>query len=122
MMQRIQALRGAVNFESDTAKEIDSKSEELFKELLKQNNIELDDIVCVIFSLTKDITAAYPAKTFREKISQKISLFSCTEPDIEGGMPLTLRVMMLHYGNSNTPVYLYDTKNLRKDLFYEHSN
>ncbi len=118
---RIKALRGAVNFSKDDAEEIGAKTEELIGELLSQNDLNISDIVCVIFSLTKDITAAYPAKTFREKFSSDVSLFSCVEPaDIKESMPLTLRIMILHYGKSNKPIYLYETKNLRKDIFYEH--
>ena len=112
----MKALRGAVNFTENTAGEIAAKTEELFCELLRQNNLITEEMVCVIFSLTRDITAAYPAVTFREKFSACVPLFSCAEPEIDGSMPLTLRVMILHEGEANNPVYLYETKNLRKDL------
>lgn len=115
----MKALRGATNFTQNTEAEIKVKTEELFLELIKRNNLSFKDMVCVIFSLTGDITAAYPAATFREKFSGSVPLFSCLEPNIEGGMPLTLRVMILHEGEQNIPVYLHETKNLRKDLFYE---
>lgn len=115
--KRLRALRGAVNFTENTAEEIDAKTEELIGELILANDLSGDDMVCVIFSLTKDVTAAYPAATFREKFLSDIPLFSCVEPDIQGGLPLTLRVLILHYGKNNNPIYLYETKNLRKDLF-----
>ena len=118
--KKLKALRGAVNFTEDTVEEIDAKTEELIGELILQNDLSADEMVCVVFSLTSDITAAYPAVTFREKFVSSVPLFSCTEPNIKGGMPLTLRVMILHYGKKNNPVYLYETKNLRKDLFYEY--
>ncbi len=121
-MKTLKALRGAVNFKENTTEEIEIKTIELFKEVFRQNKLAFDDIVCIVFSLTKDITATYPAKAFRENFSSEVSLFSCVEPDIEGGLPLTLRIMILHYGDSNNPVYLYETKNLRKDIFYEHCN
>lgn len=117
MNVRLKALRGAVNFIEDSSYEIATKTEELFRELFSLNKLEMNDIVCVIFSLTEDIKAAYPAKTFRDKFSSDISLFSCSEPMIENGLPMTLRVMILHYGELNKPVYLYETKKLRKDLF-----
>lgn len=115
----LKALRGAVNFTEDSIEAIDERTEELISELIKQNDLSFGDIVCVVFSLTSDITAAYPAATLRNKFSSSVPLFSCTEPNIQGGMSLTLRVMILHYGKLNNPVYLYETKNLRKDLFYE---
>lgn len=119
-MQKLKALRGAVNFTADSAEEIDAKTDELMSKLISCNELSPEDIVCVVFSLTNDITAAYPAVTFRKKFSANVPLFSSLEPNIQGGMPLTLRVMILHYGKKNNPVYLYETKNLRKDLFYEH--
>ncbi|MBR2971171.1 MAG: chorismate mutase [Clostridia bacterium] len=118
----MKAIRGAVNFCSDTAEEIAAKTIELFDQLIKVNNLLYKDMVCVIFSLTADITAAYPAATFRQKFSASVPLFSCLEPNIKDGMPLTLRVLILHEGESSTPVYLYETKKLRKDLFYENRN
>lgn len=116
----MKAIRGAVNFTENTVFEISKKTEELFVELQKANELDYSKAVCILFSLTKDVTAAYPAATFREKFSSAVPLFSCTEPDVDGSLPLTLRVLILHEGDSCKPIYLYDTKNLRKDLFYEH--
>lgn len=116
---RLKALRGAVNFKDNSKENIAIRTEELFTELFKQNELSYSDIVCIIFSLTYDVTAAYPAEAFRQKFTGSIPLFSCLEPNIEGGVPFTLRVMILHYGENNKPVYLYETKNLRKDIFYE---
>lgn len=114
----LKALRGAVNFRLDTAEEIEARTEELFGEIIGQNKLDVSLIVCVMFSLTSDITAAYPAETFRKKFSSAVPLFSSLEPNIAGGMPLTLRVLVLHYGQISKPVYLYETANLRKDLFF----
>ncbi|MCH5163881.1 MAG: chorismate mutase [Clostridiales bacterium] len=122
MRKKLKALRGATNLTEDTAEEIDAKTEELIGELILKNDLDAENIVCVVFSLTSDITAAYPAATFRDKFVSSVPLFSCLEPSIQGGMPLTIRVMILHYGKKNNPVYLHETKNLRKDLFYEHCN
>lgn len=119
-MNKIKALRGAVNFKDNTTTEIETKTIELFNEIIKQNKLVFDDIVCIFFSLTKDITAVYPAKIFRDNFTPDVSLFSSMEPEIEGSLPLTLRIMILHYGDFNDPVYLYETVNLRKDIFHEH--
>ena len=118
----MKAIRGAINFIEDSANEIATKTEELFNEIIRVNSLDIDNVVCIIFSLTGDVTAAYPAVTFREKFSSKVPLFSCLEPNIQGSMPLTLRVLIIHEGEQNTPVYMSETKKLRKDLFYENSN
>lgn len=115
----MKALRGAVNFTCDCAQEIYAKTEELIKELLSKNELNADSLICVIFSTTKDIKSMYPAKVFREKFCASVPLFSVTEPDIDGGMPLTLRILALAETSNSFPVYLYETKKLRSDL-YEH--
>ena len=121
MRDKLKALRGATNLTEDSAEEVATKTEELIGELIRQNDLAYEDMVCVVFSLTGDITAAYPAATFRAEFASDVPLFSCLEPNIQG-IPLTIRVMILHYGEKNNPVYLHETKNLRKDLFYEHCN
>lgn len=112
----LKALRGAIDFLSDTKAEIEQKTEELFRAIIEKNELDLKKVVCILFSLTPDIKSEYPAKVFREKFSSEVPLFSSLEPDIEGGMSLTLRVLVLHYGEHNVPVYLNKAQNLRKDL------
>lgn len=113
----LKAIRGAVNFRCDTKEEIEERTTELFARLIEVNEIDLKSVVCIFFSLTDDIRSEYPAKVFREKFSPDVPLFSSLEPKIEGGPLFTLRILMLHYGKFNRPVYLYQTKSLRKDLF-----
>ncbi len=113
----IKAIRGAVNFRFDTKEEIEERTTELFARLIEENELDLKKVVCIFFSLTGDITSEYPAKIFREKFSPDVPLFSSLEPNIKGGLPFTLRILILHYGKLSRPVYLYQTKSLRKDLF-----
>lgn len=116
----MKAIRGAINFLKDEPQEVYKKTEVLIGELIKRNGLSEADIVCVVFSTTKDIKCMYPAKVFREKFYSTVPLFSTTEPDIDGGMPLTLRILALADVKSPVPVYLYETKKLRSDLFNEY--
>lgn len=116
-MKTLKALRGAINIADNTAAEVEKGTEQLISELIRLNELDYSDMVCVMFSLTHDITAEYPAAVFRAKFSSSVPLFSSLEPNIDGGLPLTIRVMILHYGEKNVPVYLNQTINLRKDLF-----
>ncbi len=112
----MKALRGAVNLDCDTEGEVSLRTRQLFDEIFEKNDIALGDIVCIIFSLTEDITSAYPAAVFRREFSSDVPLFECAEPKIKNSAPLMIRVLMLHDGKTNCHVYLRDAKNLRKDL------
>ena len=61
-------VRGAITIESNTEAEIEAATVELLGVLLEKNKIEAKDISHVIFSLTKDIDAAFPAKFARKNL------------------------------------------------------
>ncbi|MBP5242849.1 MAG: (d)CMP kinase, partial [Clostridia bacterium] len=74
------------------------------------------DIQAIIFSTTKDIHAYHPAKAARECGFERPALFAAIEPDIEGGLPLCIRVLVFAEGvKEEKHVYLGKATVLRKD-------
>ena len=61
------AIRGATTVSVNAAEEIANAAAELIDEIMNRNFLDGEDIVAIIFSCTKDLTAAYPAKGAREK-------------------------------------------------------
>jgi len=123
MFQR--GVRGAITVESNTSDAIKDATLELLNEILIQNDIKTKDIAFVIFTLTKDLNAAFPAKFAREAMSLKfdfkyVPMMCYNEADIEGSIKMCLRVLL----NINTSkeqneikhVYLKGAKALRQDL------
>ena len=55
-------IRGAITVEDNTPESIGSATIKLLKELISKNNIETHLISHVIFSLTSDLNADFPAK------------------------------------------------------------
>lgn len=113
-------IRGATTISNNTSEEIKAASIELFKEILRANNIDLNKIVSLFFSCTRDITADYPGKYIREHFNlSNVSVMHFNEMYVENSLPLCIRILVQVEGekNSNTKyVYLKEAKNLRKDL------
>lgn len=122
-MDKIIAVRGATTIEHDDAQQIIEASTELIKNLVEKNGIGKSSYcVSIIISITKDIKSYYPAKAIRESGLIDAPLFSCLEPDINGALPLCIRVMLTLVSNDNAKanhVYLNGAKALRPDLINE---
>ncbi len=110
-------IRGATTVERDEKEEIQKAVKELLEQIENKNNLKRDEIVSIVFSSTTDIHSYYPAKAAREAGFEGCSLFSATEPDIDGGLKLCIRAMLFVEKNvSPSHVYLRGAKVLRRDL------
>lgn len=117
---RLQALRGAITCNENSKGEIEEKTQRLVKELLARNELEHDDLVSIIFTMTSDLTAEFPATAARALGLGDIPLLCARELEIEGGMPMCVRILVhchtalardeLHH------VYLDGARALRDDL------
>lgn len=113
-------IRGATTIKKNCAEEIKEASIELFKEIVNVNNLDLNKIVSMIFSCTKDITKDYPGKFIREHFNLKnTAIMHFNEMEVEGSLPLCIRILILIDENKKMDtkyIYLRDAVNLRKDL------
>ncbi|EPY2271398.1 chorismate mutase [Clostridium sporogenes] len=120
----MQSIRGAITIEKNEVKYIKEASIKLFSEILIRNNINIEDIVSIFISCTKDIDKDYPGKYIRENFNLKnVAIMHFNEMYVEDSMPLCIRILILiDKTNKNIEenieyVYLGKTKTLRKDLF-----
>ena len=114
-MERLYAVRGAVNIDSDTREQVVERTQALLKELLGRNQIEPARIVSVFFTATDDIHAEFPAAAARLMGLNGIPLICAREMDVSSAlaMPLCIRILMHVYANeAPQPVYLGDTVRL----------
>jgi chorismate mutase len=114
------ALRGAITCDEDTKGEIDAKTQRLVREMLARNGIDHDDIVSVIFTVTDDLHAQFPATSARAIGLGDVPLLCARELDVTGAMPRTIRVLMHFEGTQRRSdlhhVYLDGARALRDDL------
>ena len=115
----MQVIRGATTIAQDCAEEIKIAVKELLDEIFSINALAKENVRCFVFSLTGDVHSFHPAKAARECGYDYAPLFACVEPDIVGGLPLCIRVMIFVENINETlikHVYQKGAKVLRKDL------
>ena len=117
---KVRALRGAVTAEADTREEIIGITTELLEEMLDRNEVATDDVICITFTSTRDLTAEFPAAAVRKIGLSHVPVMCARELDVEGALPMTVRVMMLLYTakvrEQLRHVYLKEARQLRTDL------
>lgn len=117
----LRGIRGAATVEKNSREEIWRAAQELVTKIVEKNEISAENIGAIIFSSTKDLTAAFPTSGVR-KISdfQFVPLFDAQETEVEGSLPLCIRVLILADVEKNLTeihhIYLGEAKKLRPDL------
>lgn len=120
----IRGVRGATTVSSDQPELIFSETEVLVKEIVKENNIQPEDIISVLISTTPDITSGFPAKAVRSIEGWQYVPTMCThEMSVPNALPLCIRVL-LHVNTNLTQkevrhMYLNNAVSLRPDLVLE---
>ena len=122
----VRGIRGAITVESNTKKEIIEKTKELLITLKKENDFKTEDIVSILFSVTPDLNAAFPAQSARELGWNRVPLFDMQEINVPGSLPGCIRILIqINCQKSQTEIkhcYLRGAKILRKDLVKETSD
>ncbi len=112
-------IRGATTIEKDCKEEISLAVKELLDVIFSHNDLKKEEIKGFLFSLTADIHSYHPAKAAREAGYDFAPLFAAVEPEIEGSLPLCIRLMLfteLAGERRVKHVYQRRAKALRKDI------
>lgn len=102
-------IRGAITVEGNTAEALEVATFELLGELISQNKINKDLISHVIFTLTEDLNAEFPAKFARAKIGwDNVAMMCFHELDVPNSLPMCLRVLIVLNCDENfIPKFVY---------------
>lgn len=116
----VRALRGAITIEKNEREDIFEAVEEMMSEIIDKNSISVEDIVSMVFTVTPDITAAFPAAGIRKMGITDVPLLDMIAPDVDNALKMCIRVMVYinsECGNSDlTHVYMRGAKVLRPDI------
>ena len=109
-------IRGAIASVENSEENILESSKILFTEIIEKNNLVISKVVSVLFTVTKDLNGAFPAKAVRDLGYDQIPALDSLAPDIEGDLSGCIRVLVI-YQDIIEPnhVYLGEAKNLRPD-------
>lgn len=116
----VRAIRGATTAKVNTREEIIGATLELLKEIEDKNDLKRADSISIIFTITRDLTAVFPAAAAREMGLTYVPLLDMAAPEIEGSLERCIRIMI--YINTDKTkqeikhVYLREAKRLRPDL------
>lgn len=117
---QVRAIRGATTVARNTEDEILEGTRELIREVVAENGICKDDIISILFSVTSDLDAAFPAKAARAEGMDDIALMCTNEVPVAGSLRKCIRLMMhINTGKTNGEIkhiYLNGAKILRPDL------
>lgn len=117
----VRGIRGATAATEDQSEAILSATRELLGAIQTANpTLDPADLASAIFTVTEDLTAAYPAKAARKLGWTVVPLMCAREIMVPGSLPRCIRVL-LHW-NTDLPqsairhVYLGEAAKLRPDL------
>jgi chorismate mutase len=91
----IRGVRGAIQVSVNQRQAILSASEELLKALIESNQLESKDVSAVFFTVTPDLTAAFPAGVRVNLGWDQVPFLCGQEIPVEGSMERIIRVMIL---------------------------
>jgi len=117
----IRGIRGATAAEIDEPQAVLSATRALLEAILEANpTLRTEDIASALFTVTGDLTSAYPARAARELGWAQVPLMCALEIPVPGSLPRCIRVL-LHW-NTALPqeqiqhIYLGAAASLRPDL------
>ena len=120
LWRRTHAIRGAISVDSNESGAIGAATRELLEAIVARNWLETDEIVSCWFTVTPDLTSAFPALAAREMGWVDVPLLCASEIPVPGSMPRCLRVLVEVEPRAPRPldthVYLRDAVSLRPDI------
>lgn len=116
----VRAIRGAIQVDANEREAILEGTTELVAEVVSRNDLTTDDVISVLFTVTSDLTAEFPALAARKTGFHAVPLMCATEIPVPGSMPRVVRLMA--HVETDRPrsqiqhVYLRGASGLRLDI------
>ncbi len=116
----VRAIRGATTLDHDDKRHLYERTQELVQAMLRENSLEIDDLISVFFTCTPDIVSDFPAAAARELGLGAVPLMCAQEMAVPGALAKVVRVMA--HAHMDVPrenvvhVYLHEAVSLRRDL------
>ena len=110
-------IRGAITVAENTSSSIKEATLELLSKMIERNNISVENISHVDFTLTNDLNAEFPAKFARIDMGwTDVAMMCFHELDVPNALPMCLRVLIvLNCETDFVPQFVYfkDASKLR---------
>lgn len=91
----IRGIRGATTIKENNKQEILTATEQLLRDMITENHIEAADVAQIVFSVTDDIDAAFPAAAARQIEGWTfVPVMSMREIPVPGSLSMCIRILM----------------------------
>lgn len=112
-------IRGATSVARNDEAAILEATQDLLNTMCAKNDIQIERIVSVIFTVTSDLNAVYPAQAAREIGWHETPLICAADMDVPGSLPRCVRVLIHAEIDRSVDgvrhVYLGEARSLRPD-------
>ena len=116
----VRAIRGATTVPADDAALVLAATRELLAEMLARNAVDEADLISAVFTVTADLTTAFPARAARDLGWVDVPLLCAVEIPVPDALPRCVRVLLhVHSARARSAiahVYLRGAPVLRPDL------
>ena len=89
----VRAIRGAIQLDGYGREEILEGTAELVSAVMSRNELTPDAVISVLFTVTHDLTAEFPALAARKIGFHDVPLMCAQEIRVPGAMPRVVRLM-----------------------------
>lgn len=89
----VRAIRGATQVDANLPEFLLEATAELVTEVLARNGLTTDDVISVLFTVTPDLTADFPAAAARKVDFHDVPLLCATEIAVPEALPRIVRVL-----------------------------
>ncbi len=114
----LRGIRGATTASANTCDAILDATRELLDALIRANDLRVDDVASIYFTMTPDLDAAFPAAAVRALGWLSVAALDAQAPRVANDLPRCIRVLV-HWDTAETRdprhVYLRDAQALRPD-------
>lgn len=93
MTVAVRAIRGATQLDVDEREHLLSSTRELVQEVMRANDLATDQLISIVFTVTKDLRSEFPAVAARELGLGDVPLLCTVEIDVPGSLPRVVRLM-----------------------------
>ena len=102
-------IRGAIIVKENTSASIEAATLELLSEMVLKNRIKEENISHIIFTLTNDLNAEFPAKFVRTELKwTKTAMMCFHELDVPNAITMCLRILIvLNCDEKFIPKFVY---------------
>ena len=118
---RVLAIRGATTVKENSKEEILNETKIMVESIIRENSLDIDDIISMVFTMTNDLDCVYPSVAVRDMLNIcDTPLLNFEEKHIQGSLSKCIRVMININSNKNKKevkhIYLNEARKLRPDI------